>query len=136
MTNEITLQLWIILVCLVGVLLLAVCVFVTILACLNHKWKKAYVNLNNDLLLSIKLENELVKDENRKHKEFEEKLAQDLRKSVNILKVKKQETDNDIVELWVGQKHIPVLTERYEQYYEWLYPTKTEVDCPDTETQE
>lgn len=137
MTNEITLQLWILLVCLVAVVLLITCVFVTVLACLNHKWKKAFLNLNNDLLLTIKLENELVKDENRKLKEFEGKLAQDLRKSVAILKLKKQETDNDIVEIWCGSKHIPVLMERYEQYYEWLYPTNnTEIASSDTETQE
>ena len=126
MTNEITLQLWILILCGVGILLVALLACLLIIALVNYKWKKQYLKLHNDLKLAILKENSELRDTLHDEGIFKEHLRQDLDKAVKILKVRYKSVDNELTELKIYNKSIPILTERFESYKDWLYPSVNE----------
>ena len=128
MTNEITLQLWILILCGVGILLVALLACLLIIALVNYKWKKQYLKLHNDLKLAILKENSELRDTLHDEGLFKEHLRQDLDKAVKILKVRYKSVDNELTELKIYNKSIPILTERFESYKDWLYPSVGELD--------
>lgn len=129
MTNEITLQLWFLILCGVGILLVALLACLLIIALVNYKWKKQYLKLHNDLKLAILKENSELRDTLHDEGIFKEHLRQDLDKAVKILKVRYKSVDNELTELKIYNKSIPILTERFESYKDWLYPNVGEVDA-------
>ena len=128
MTNEITLQLWILILCGGGILLVALLACLLIIALVNYKWKKQYLKLHNDLKLAILKENSELRDTLHDEGLFKEHLRQDLDKAVKILKVRYKSVDNELTELKIYNKSIPILTERFESYKDWLYPSVGELD--------
>ena len=129
MTNEITLQLWILILCGVGIFVVALLACLLIVALVNYKWKKQYLKLHNDLKLAILKENSELRDTLHDEGLFKEHLRQDLDKAVKILKVRYKSVDNELTELKIYNKSIPILTERFESYKDWLYPSVGEVDA-------
>lgn len=123
MTNEITLQLWFLILCGVGIFVVALLACLLIVALVNYKWKKQYLKLHNDLKLAILKENSELRDTLHDEGIFKEHLRQDLDKAVKILKVRYKSVDNELTELKIYNKSIPILTERFESYKDWLYPT-------------
>lgn len=135
MTNEISLQLWI-LVAAGGFLLLVVFVSILVLALLNRKWKKQYIALHNEIKNAILHENAELRNELHDEAVFKENLRKDLEKSINILKVRVVPVDNEITQICVYNKNVPLLTERFEAYKEWIFPNDANVGVESETKQE
>ena len=106
----------------VGIILIGLLIFALILVGLTRKWAKAYKELNESIKLAVLNENAVLRDTLKDEAIFKEHLRQDLDKAVKILKVRIKPVDNELTQVWVSTKNIPVLTERFDAYKKWIYP--------------